>query len=91
MVPTTRKPSIIAKSFRSFADLARSVFQAMNRESRFEWIEMPEEIRNQYQYFTQAEMTRFRQALGYSKPFTSLEEGVREYVHEQLLVEDRYL
>lgn len=76
---------------RSFADLARAVFIAMKRESRFEWIEMPEEIRNQYQYFTQAEMARFRKETGYKKPFTSLEDGVREYVHEQLLREDRYL
>ncbi len=76
---------------RSFADLARAVFVAMKREPLFEWIEMPEEIRNQYQYFTQAEMARFRKETGYKKPFTSLEEGVREYVHEQLLREDRYL
>ncbi len=76
---------------RSFADLARAVFVAMKREPLFEWIEMPEEIRNQYQYFTQAEMARFRKETGYKKPFTSLEDGVREYVHEQLLREDRYL
>ena len=76
---------------RSFADLARAVFQAMKREPNFEWIEMPENIRNQYQYFTQAEMDRFRKNLGYTKPFTSLEDGVREYVNEQLLLEDRYL
>ena len=76
---------------RSFADLARAVFQAMKRESRFEWIEMPADIRNQYQYFTQADMTRFRKALCYDKPFTSLEDGVQEYVLRQLLQEDRYL
>jgi ADP-L-glycero-D-manno-heptose 6-epimerase len=76
---------------RSFADLARAVFHAMNQEARFEWIDMPEDIRNQYQYFTQAEMGRFRADLGYKTPFTSLEEGVREYVLEQLLATDRYL
>ena len=76
---------------RSFADLARAVFAAMKREARLEWIEMPEDMRNQYQYFTQAEMTRFRKETGYKKAFTLLEDGIREYVQEQLLREDRYL
>jgi ADP-L-glycero-D-manno-heptose 6-epimerase len=48
-----------------------------------EFIEMPESLKGKYQYFTQAEMARMR-AAGYSAPFTSLEDGVREYVTDYL-------
>ena len=64
---------------RSFADLARATFAAMGREAVIEYIDMPEALRDRYQYFTQASIGRLR-AAGYQKPFTSLEEGVRRYV-----------
>jgi ADP-L-glycero-D-manno-heptose 6-epimerase len=68
---------------RSWNDLATSVFIAMNVVPKIEYIEMPKTIRGQYQYFTQAEMTKLRDA-GYKKPFTPLEDAVREYVTETL-------
>lgn len=76
---------------RSFADLGRAVFAAMGREANLEWIEMPHEIRNQYQYYTAADMTRFREFLNYKQPFTSLEDGVRDYVQNYLSASDPYL
>lgn len=64
---------------RSWNDLAQAVFAAMGREPNIEYIEMPETLRDKYQYFTQAEMDKIR-AAGYDRPFTSLEDGIREYV-----------
>ncbi|MCR9071529.1 MAG: ADP-glyceromanno-heptose 6-epimerase [Alphaproteobacteria bacterium] len=74
---------------RSFADLARSVFAALDQEERIEFIEMPEAIRDRYQYFTQARMDRLRGA-GYPDQFTTLEEGVRRYVKGFLTSDDPY-
>ncbi|MBI2603373.1 MAG: ADP-glyceromanno-heptose 6-epimerase [Deltaproteobacteria bacterium] len=76
---------------RSFGDLGRAVFSAMEQEPNFEWIEMPEEIRNQYQYFTEAKMSRLRTQAQYREPFQTLEDGVRDYVANYLATEDRYL
>ena len=64
---------------RSWKALATAVFTAMNLAPAIEFMEMPESLRGKYQYFTQAQMARMR-ATGYSEPFTSLEDGVREYV-----------
>jgi ADP-L-glycero-D-manno-heptose 6-epimerase len=68
---------------RTFNDLATSTFRAMNIEPKIEYIPTPEDIRDKYQYFTQAEMQKLRSA-GYSQPFTGLEEGIEEYVKEYL-------
>lgn len=68
---------------RSFLDLTRAVFSALDRESEIEFIDTPVDIRDKYQYFTQAEMGKLRK-LGYDKPFTSLEAGVKEYVQRYL-------
>lgn len=68
---------------RSWNDLARAVFAALGREPRIEYIEMPEALRGKYQYFTQAEMGKLR-ATGYAQPFTTLEDGIREYVQGHL-------
>jgi ADP-L-glycero-D-manno-heptose 6-epimerase len=68
---------------RSFADLARATFAAMKREPAIDFIEMPEALRERYQYFTQADVARLR-AAGWQRPFTSLEDGVAAYV-ERLL------
>lgn len=75
---------------RSFKDLALAVFQAMSAAPDIEYVDMPEAIRDTYQYFTEAPVDRLR-AAGYDKPFTSLEEGVRDYVQGYLAGGDRYL
>jgi ADP-L-glycero-D-manno-heptose 6-epimerase len=74
---------------RSFADVARAIAGALGIPPRIEYIPMPEEIRGNYQYYTQANMSRLRKA-GYTAPFTSLEEGVRDYVTRYLAAPDKY-
>jgi ADP-L-glycero-D-manno-heptose 6-epimerase len=69
---------------RTFLDLARSVFSAMNIPEKIDFIDTPKDIRDKYQYYTQASMSKLR-STGYSKSFTSLEDGVRLYVKEYLL------
>jgi len=70
-------------------DLVKAVFAAMDRKPKIEYIEMPDSIRNQYQYFTQADMTKLRKA-GYTKQTTSLEEAIKDYV-QNYLQKDGYL
>jgi len=64
---------------RSFLDLVSSTFHAMEKEPSISFIDTPEDIRDKYQYFTQAEMDKLRKA-GYDSSFTSMEEGVNDYV-----------
>lgn len=64
---------------RSFHDLARAVFKALGIPERIRFIDMPVELRDRYQYFTEARMDRLRKA-GYGRPFTSLEDGVKIYI-----------
>jgi ADP-L-glycero-D-manno-heptose 6-epimerase len=68
---------------RTFADLARATFKALGKEPNIEFIDMPVELRERYQYFTEAKMDRLR-AAGYDKPFTSLEDGAARYVRRLL-------
>ena len=75
---------------RSFKDLVRAVFSAMELPERIEYVDMPEAIRDTYQYYTQAPMARLR-AAGYDGEFASLEDGVRDYVKGYLSAGDRYL
>ncbi len=63
--------------------LAKAVFAAMGLEPNIEYMDMPPALRGMYQYFTRAEMGRLR-AAGYTAPFTSLEEGIRDYVQGHL-------
>ena len=74
---------------RTFADLARAVFAALDAEPRIEYVDMPDAIRDRYQYFTRARMDRLRSA-GYHRQFTSLEDGVRAYVRGFLAQHDPY-
>ncbi len=74
---------------RSFADLARAVYDAAGEAFKVDYIPTPEDIREKYQYFTQAEMSRLRDA-GYGGQFTPLEEGVGRYVRDFLAAEDRF-
>lgn len=74
---------------RSFADLARATFAAAGKYPSIAYIDMPEAIRDRYQYFTEASMDRIR-ALGYGGQSTPLEEGVRRYVQDFLAQSDPY-
>lgn len=68
---------------RSFYDLVSAVFEAMGKEKRIQFIEMPQELKPKYQYFTEAKMDKLREA-GYEEGFYSLEDGVRDYVRRYL-------
>jgi ADP-L-glycero-D-manno-heptose 6-epimerase len=74
---------------RSFADLAHAVFAAAGRPPKVEYFDMPEALRDRYQYFTQARLDRLR-AAGYAPPFTPLEQGVADYVRGYLSQPDPY-
>jgi ADP-L-glycero-D-manno-heptose 6-epimerase len=69
---------------RCWNDLAAALFGAMNREPVIEYIEMPDSIRDQYQYHTCAEMVKIRNA-GYTHPTLSLEDAVNDYVNQYLI------
>ena len=69
---------------RTWLDVARAVFAALKRKPKIEFIEMPEAIRDKYQYFTQANLSRLR-AAGYTAPVTLLEDAVSDYVRNYLL------
>jgi ADP-L-glycero-D-manno-heptose 6-epimerase len=68
---------------RSFLDLARAIHAAMAKPENIDFIDTPEHIRAQYQYFTEAKLARLR-AAGYSAPFSSLEDGVAATVRAYL-------
>lgn len=74
---------------RSFYDLAANTFIAQGLEPKIEFVDMPEDIRDKYQYFTEANMAKLR-AAGYTKPFTTLEEGVHDYVANYLVPNKEY-
>jgi ADP-L-glycero-D-manno-heptose 6-epimerase len=66
-------------SARTFLDLGRNVFTAMNKTENIEFIDTPADIRDKYQYFTEAKMDKLR-SIGYAETFFSLEKGVEDYV-----------
>ena len=68
---------------RSWVDLAKALFAAVGKPPNIEFVDMPEEIRDKYQYHTQADLTKLR-AAGYTAPFLSIEDGVKRYVDEHL-------
>lgn len=72
-----------AGAARTFADLAGATFAAAKKKPKIEFIDTPMEIRANYQYFTEADITRLR-ALGYDKAMTTLEAGVADYVKTDL-------
>lgn len=69
---------------RSFYDLAVNTFRSQHLEPNIEFIDMPQDIRDKYQYFTEARMEKLR-SIGYKKPFYSLEDGIADYVKNYLL------
>jgi len=75
---------------RSWNDLAASLFKAMDRKPNIEYVDMPEAIRPAYQYFTEADMSKL-QAAGYERKFSTLEDGVADYVNSYLTAENSYL
>lgn len=74
---------------RSFYDLAKATWAATGEEARIGFKEMPDNLRERYQYYTQADLRNLR-AKGYDKPMTLLEEGIRKYVQDFLVKEDPY-
>lgn len=74
---------------RSFDDLVKAMFKAINVAPCIEYINMPNNIKNQYQYFTKANMNKIKNR-GYNIQSTSLEEGVYDYVTNYLLSDDKY-
>jgi ADP-L-glycero-D-manno-heptose 6-epimerase len=74
---------------RSFHDLVKAVYLAMGKEADINFVPTPEGIRDKYQYFTQANMSKLS-AAGYDKLFTSLEDGVGAYVRNFLASDDKY-
>lgn len=74
---------------RTFLDLAKATFNALGKEPNIEFIDTPIDIRDKYQYFTEANMNKLIHE-GYKKPFTSLEDGVYDYV-TNYLVGNHYL
>jgi ADP-L-glycero-D-manno-heptose 6-epimerase len=74
---------------RSFNDLAEAIFKSIRKNTVIEYIDTPEDIRESYQYFTEADMQKLK-AAGYDTPFTSLEKGVSEYVRKYLEQVDYY-
>lgn len=68
---------------RTFVDLTKAVFKALGKKEDIEFIDTPADIRDKYQYFTEANMEKIRK-IGYEKSFTTLEEGTHDYVKNYL-------
>jgi len=74
---------------RTWLDLAYALFDAAEQPRKIEFIDMPPGLIEKYQYFTEAKMAKLR-AVGYDKPFTSLEDGIAKYVRNYLGTHDPY-
>ena len=74
---------------RTFKDLVEATFSAMNIKSNISYIDTPIDIRDKYQYFTEADMQKLK-TVGYKKPFTNLEDGVKDYVQNYLIDKKYY-
>ena len=74
---------------RTFLALVKAVFKALSKEEEIEFIDTPIDIRDTYQYYTEANMSKLK-SIGYSKPFHSLEEGTADYVQNYLMEELKY-
>ena len=69
---------------RTFLELTKAVYRAMNKPENISFVDTPADIRDKYQYFTEAKMDKLR-GIGFEKSFTELEDGVLEYVTGYLL------
>ncbi len=74
---------------RTFLDLTKNTFKAMDIDEKISFIDTPEDIRDKYQYFTEAKMEKLR-SIGYTKEFHTLEEGVADYVKNYLIGKNYY-
>ena len=74
---------------RTFLDLVKHTFEAMSQSPSISFMPTPVDIRDTYQYFTQASMNKLK-AIGYTQPFYTLEEGISDYV-KNYLIPNRYL
>jgi ADP-L-glycero-D-manno-heptose 6-epimerase len=74
---------------RTWNDLAKAVFAAMGKSPNIEYIDMPDPVRNQYQYFTEADISKLRSS-GYKDSITSLEQAIKDYI-TNYLVQGEYL
>ena len=70
---------------RTFLDLAKGTFKALDKEPAISYVPTPEDIREKYQYFTEANMAKLR-SIGYSQDFYNLEDGIEDYVENYLVV-----
>lgn len=73
---------------RTFLDLTRNTFKAMGIKEDIDFVDTPEDIRDKYQYYTQADMSKLI-SIGYDRPFSTLEEGVEDYV-KNYLIDNKY-
>jgi len=69
---------------RTWNDLVSAIFKSLNKIENIEYIDLPEHLREKYQYFTEANMNKIKKA-GYNQPFSDLEDGVTDYVKKYLL------
>ena len=74
---------------RTFLDLTKATFKAIGKDENISFVDTPEDIRDKYQYFTEARINKLLN-IGYDQPFHTLEEGVADYVGNYLLA-DKYL
>lgn len=75
---------------RTFNDVANIISSTLKKDCHIEYIDMPEGLKEQYQYHTQADISKLR-SIGYNIPMTSLEKGISEYINKFLNTNDRYL
>lgn len=74
---------------RTFLDLSKAVFNALDKSTEIEFIDTPEDIRDKYQYFTEADMSKLIMS-GYQQTFETLEDGIKDYVSNYLLESRAY-
>ena len=75
--------SMLAPGGYTFYELAEAVFHALHMETAVEYIDMPMQLRGKYQYYTQADISKLREA-GYTKKFYDIKAGVEDYVTSYL-------
>ena len=74
---------------RTFNDVAKATFAALDKEPKIRYIDLPDDLKDAYQYFTEASVLKLKHA-GYEAPFTSLEDGVNDYVRNYLSKKEYY-
>lgn len=97
MIELFDKPSVTSGIYnlgfgeaRSWLDLAKNVFQHMDKDLKIDWIDIPEGLRERYQYYTKADISKLK-AQGLSDPQWPLEKGIEDYLNNFLLTSDPYL